>query len=211
MRYAPTIIVHMAVRSDTSRRAVLQATIDLLSDEPPGPVTLQKLSIEGIARQAGVSKMTIYRWWPSKAALVIDSFLDNHVALTPVRKTGRAIDALRDHMRSLMRVYSGPEGRLIAQLIAECQYETSTLEEFKQRFWYGRAEIVSKLIRRAMDEGDLRADLDPSLVSDMLYGPIYMRLLFHMDVTTDDYTDRLLDAALSGFVTANGTATRSRS
>ena len=70
IRDVPSTMSFMAVRSETSRRAVLQATMDLLGDEPPGPVSLQKLSIEGIARRAGVSKMTIYRWWPDKVALV---------------------------------------------------------------------------------------------------------------------------------------------
>lgn len=74
----------MAIRSEASRVAVLQAALDLLSDTPPGPLSLQKLSIEGIARRAGVSKMTIYRWWPNKAALIIDSFLENHIARTPI-------------------------------------------------------------------------------------------------------------------------------
>ena len=118
--------------------------MDLLGDEPPGPVSLQKLSIEGIARRAGVSKMTIYRWWPDKVALVIDSFLDNHVARTPVRQDGPAIAALREHLSSLAAVYAGPEGRLVAQLIAECQYEPKALAEFKHRFWEGRAEAVTR-------------------------------------------------------------------
>ena len=147
----------MAVRSESSRRAVLQATMDLLGDEPPGPVSLQKLSIEGIARRAGVSKMTIYRWWPDKVALVIDSFLDNHVARTPVRQDGPAIASLREHLTSLAAVYAGPEGRLVAQLIAECQYEPKALAEFKHRFWEGRAEAVTALIQRAQAEGDLRS------------------------------------------------------
>lgn len=188
----------MAVRSESSRRAVLQATMDLLGDEPPGPVSLQKLSIEGIARRAGVSKMTIYRWWPDKVALVIDSFLDSHVARTPVRQDGPAIAALREHLASLAVVYAGPEGRLIAQLIAECQYEPNALAEFKHRFWEGRAEAVTALILRAQAEGDLRADLDPAIVADMLYAPVYFRLLFQSGPLDADFTSLLIDTALKG-------------
>src|SRR3954464_6727339 len=127
----------MAVRSEASRKAVLQATLDLLGDQPPGPVSLQKLSIEGIARQAGVSKMTIYRWWPNKAALVIDSFLENHIAQTPIPTEGRAVDGLRAHLASLTQVYAGPEGRLVAQLLGECQFDPATLEAVKEHFWLG--------------------------------------------------------------------------
>lgn len=188
----------MAVRSESSRKAILQATMNLLGDDPPGPVSLQKLSIEGIAREAGVSKMTIYRWWPDKATLVIDSFVDSHVARTPIRQDGRAIVALREHVASLAAVYAGPEGRLVAQLIAECQYEPKTLEEFKERFWQGRAEAVTGLIKRAMSEGDVRADLAPAFVADLLYAPIYFRLLFQNGPLDSDFTGLLLDTALKG-------------
>jgi AcrR family transcriptional regulator len=172
--------------------------MDLLGDDPPGPVSLQKLSIEGIARQAGVSKMTIYRWWPDKAAVVIDTFLDRHIALTPIRQDGRALVALREHMASLAAVYAGPEGRLVAQLIAECQYDPKTLQEFKERFWQARADGVTELIKRAMAEGDVRADLDPVVVGDLLYAPICFRLLFQSGPLDSDFTDLLIDTALKG-------------
>ena len=188
----------MAVRSETSRRAVLQATMDLLGDQPPGPVSLQKLSIERIARESGVSKMTIYRWWPNKAALVIETFLDNHVAQTPVEDDGPALDALRTHLASLAHVYDGPEGRLIAQLIAECQFDAATLQEFKHRFWEGRVAAVSRLIRRAMEEGDLRSDVEPEEVAELLYAPIYFRLLFQTGSLDAEAAERLMDVALEG-------------
>src|SRR6476620_12789967 len=108
----------MAIRSEQSRQAILQSTMKLLDEREPGSMSVQKLSIERIAREAGVSKTTIYRWWPSKAAVVIDTFLENHVARTPVREDVPAIDALREHLASLAAIYAGPEGRLISQLVA---------------------------------------------------------------------------------------------
>jgi AcrR family transcriptional regulator len=174
--------------------------MDLLEGSAGVPsVSLQKLSIEGIARHAGVSKMTIYRWWPNKAAIVIDSFIDNHVVQTPVREDGPAISALRDHLISLSRVYCGPEGRLVAQLIAECQYDAATLEEFKQRFWKGRVDVARTLIERAIVEGDLLPGLDPDMVAETLYAPIYFRLLFQTGELDRASTDTLLDAVLTGF------------
>ncbi|KLL95543.1 hypothetical protein NJ76_25435 [Rhodococcus sp. IITR03] len=187
----------MAVRSEASRKAVLQTTMDLLADDAE-PVSLQKLSIERIAREAGVSKMTIYRWWPNKAAIVIDSFLDNHVAQTPFRGDGPAIDALREHLASLVRIYAGPEGRLVAQLVAECQFDPATLDEFKERFWKGRADAARAVIQRAMDEGSLRSDLTPDVVAELLYAPVYFRLLFQSGDLDAESTRQLVDAALRG-------------
>lgn len=187
----------MAVRSEASRVAVLQAALDLLSDTPPGPLSLQKLSIEAIARQAGVSKMTIYRWWPNKAALVIDSFLENHIARTPIPAEGRAVDALRAHLIALTDVYAGPE-RLIAQLLAECQFDPATLKTYKERFWQGRRDATEALIDRAKREGDLRDDLDTGTIANLLYAPVYFRLIMQTGDLDTETTRKYLDAALEG-------------
>ena len=188
----------MAIRSEASRKAVLQATLDLLSDTPPGPQSVQKLSIEGVARQAGVSKMTIYRWWPNKAALIIDSFIENHIAATPIGTEGRAVDVLRAHLTALTDVYAGPEGRLIAQLLGECQFNPATLKTFKERFWQGRVNAVTALIDRAKQEGDLRDDLASIEIANLLYGTVYFRLLLQTGDLDTDTTARYLDAALTG-------------
>ena len=154
---------------------------------------MQKLSIEGIARHAGVSKMTIYRWWQNKAELVIEAFLENHIALTPISTKGPAIKALKAHLESLTKVYAGPEGRLVAQLIAECQYDQATLETFKEKFWQGRTDAATALIKRAQDEGSIRDDLATDQIAELLYSPIYFRLLFQtgeLDVTIDPASRR---------------------
>src|SRR5699024_6305032 len=134
------IITAMAIRSEQSHRSILEATMKLLETR-----SVRELSIERIAREAGVSKTTIYRWWPSKTELIIETFLDNHVARTPIRHDIPAIDALREHMMSLAEVYAGDEGRLIAQLIGECQFHPDDLRGFKKRFWYERRDAVSAL------------------------------------------------------------------
>lgn len=174
----------------------------LLEDSGPTGFTVQKLSIERIAREAGVSKTTIYRWWSSKVAVVIDSFLDNHVARTPVRQDVPAIDALREHMASLAEVYAGNEGRLVAQLIGECQQDEATMAEFKQHFWSPRALVVTSLVERAISEGSMRKDLDAQVVTELLYAPVYFRLLFQSGPLDAKATDSIMQSALEGLATA---------
>jgi AcrR family transcriptional regulator len=188
----------MAIRSEESRRAVLEATMKLLEDSSPTGFTVQKLSIERIAREAGVSKTTIYRWWSSKVAVVIDTFLDNHVARTPVREDVPAIDALREHMASLADVYAGNEGRLIAQLIGECQQDEATMAEFKNLFWTPRAQATTSLVARAINEGSMRKDLDAQVVTELLYAPIYFRLLFQSGPLDAKATDAIMQTVLEG-------------
>lgn len=170
----------------------------LLEDSGSAGFTVQKLSIERIAREAGVSKTTIYRWWSSKVAVVIDTFLDNHVARTPVREDVPAIDALREHLASLAEVYAGNEGRLVAQLIGECQQDEVTMAEFKKHFWTPRSLATISLVARAMEEGSMRDDLDAQVVTELLYAPIYFRLLFQSGPLDAKATDAILQTALEG-------------
>lgn len=168
----------MALRSEHSRQSILQATLKLIDEREPDSMSVQQLSIERIAREAGVSKTTIYRWWPNKAAVIIDTFLENHILATPVREDLPAIEAMREHIVALAKVYTGYEGRLMAQLLAEAQYDADTLEEFKRHFWRPRREAVGRLIERAQAEGALRDDLPAELIAETVYSPVYFRLLF---------------------------------
>lgn len=188
----------MAVRSEQSRQAILQATIKLLDEREPGSMSVQQLSIERIARDAGVSKATIYRWWSSKAALIIDTFLENHISATTVRDDLPAIDALREHAISLAEVYSSHEGTLMKQLIAEGQYDDATLAEFKKRFFFPRREMINKVIARAMNEGSIRADLDVDQVTQHIYSPIYFRMLFQEGSLDREATSVSFDITLQG-------------
>jgi AcrR family transcriptional regulator len=164
----------MANRSEASRRSILDATLRLLEEQH---MTVKALSIEAIAREAGVGKTTIYRWWPSKAAVVVDAFMENHLAHTPVRTDVPVREALESHLRSLIRQYAGPPGRLVAQILAESQYDPDTQAAFRDRFFAGRYRAIVDLVQRGIDNGELSPNIDPGLFSEMLYAPVYQRLL----------------------------------
>jgi AcrR family transcriptional regulator len=164
----------MANRSEASRRSILDATLRLLAD---GNMTVKTLSIEAIAKEAGVGKTTIYRWWPSKAAVVIDAFMENHLLHTPVRTDVPVREALESHLRSLIRQYAGPPGRLVAQILAESQYDPETRTTFRERFFANRYQAIVELVQRGIDSGELSPNIDPGLFSEMLYAPVYQRLL----------------------------------
>ena len=161
-------------------------------------ISVRDLSIERIAREAGVSKTTIYRWWPSKTELIIDSFLDNHVERTPITESLPAIDALREHMVSLAESYTTSDGRLISQLIGECQFQPEAMRVFKKRLWNHRREVTLDLVRRAVDEGVLRSDLDPELMLEILYSPINFQLLWQEGDFSRGATESLLRMVLDG-------------
>ena len=188
----------MAIRSEQSRQAILQSTMKLLDEREPGSMSVQQLSIERIAREAGVSKTTISRWWPDKAAVILVTFLENHILRTSMREDLPPLEALREHVVALAAVYAGHEGRLMAQLLAESQYDPATLEEFKAQFWRPRREVVSRVIERAIEEGSIRGDRTADEIAERIYAPIYFKLLFQ-EGSFDSETIRAgFDLALEG-------------
>jgi AcrR family transcriptional regulator len=159
-------------RSDASRTAILLATLKLLESS-----TLQQVSVEAIAREAGVGKATIYRWWTSKASVVIDAFIQYHVAHTPMPRGMPPREALSRHLHLLIDEYSGRSGQLVAQILAQGQADPEVLREFRERFFYGRQAVVREVMEQGRRSGEFRTDLDTVEAMDLLYSPIYFRLV----------------------------------
>ncbi|MEV5072749.1 TetR/AcrR family transcriptional regulator [Microbacterium sp. LMI12-1-1.1] len=187
----------MVARSEESRQAIIGATLTLigLGEDKPG-TTVQRLTIEAIAKRAGVSKATIYRWWPSKVAVVIDAFVSDYLQHTPIDPALPADDALAAHVRSVVRQYGSDEGMIVAQIIAEGQYAPDVLRQFHERFWDDRARVVRELLQRGVDEGLFREDLNLDIAASFIYAPIYQRLLLGGGPLDDAFADDLLSFAL---------------
>ena len=158
-------------RSEASKRAVLDATFELLNT-----TTVRALTIEAIAQKAGVGKTTIYRWWPSKTAVVIDSFIDVMLAGTPIPVTKTAEEAITKHLALLVKQYSGKLGRVVAETLAEAQFEPKTLADFGRQFFSERREAVRAVIEAGMKSGEFDRKLDVDTALDTIYGAIYFRL-----------------------------------
>ncbi len=178
-------------RSEKSRRAILAATQRLLESG-----TVRELSIEGIAREAGVGKTTIYRWWPNKAAVVIDAFFDKVVAATSFPEAETAAETLALQAASLVEALSGPYGRIVAEIIAEGQSDPSILETYRETFLFHRRAAAREIIERGIAEGEFDSDLDVELAMDLLYGPVYFRLLLGHAPLDDSFARALPDLGL---------------
>lgn len=159
-------------RSTLARKAILDATAKLLVDVP-----LKYLAIEAIAREARVGKATIYRWWPNKAAIVIDAFFEEVEPRTAFEKAPTASAAIRDQAARMVHVIGGPIGRIAAQIIAEGQSDPSVIEHFRARFLRQRRAAATEIIKAGIANGEFRDDLDIELAIDLIYGPIWYRLM----------------------------------
>ncbi|MFD8098479.1 TetR-like C-terminal domain-containing protein [Nocardia fluminea] len=129
--------------------------------------------------------------------MVIDAFVEAHLPLVRISGDLPVREALEAHVKSLIARYAGPQGRLIAQIIAEGQYDQATLVDFKARFWNDRNAAVDKLIRRGI-EGLFRSDIEPHDAAEMIYAPIYFHLLFSSGPLDDALGERLVDQAILG-------------
>jgi AcrR family transcriptional regulator len=159
-------------RSEATRRQILNAAITLLQDK-----TIQAISIEAIAREAGVSKATIYRWWESKAQVVIDAFIENHLVKTTIPRNLNPREAIAYHFHSLVKQYSGWAGSLVAQIISEGHSDATTLRAFRERFHQGRRAVVRELLEEWKASGEISSDTNIDILMDVIYGAVYMRLL----------------------------------
>lgn len=156
------------------------------------------LTIEGIAERAGVGKTTIYRRWPNKASLVLDAFIEATIKEIPFPDTGSVQEDLRLQMRRLIKWMNGAEGHTIAKLIGGAQDDAELAEAFRSRWLTGRREEARQIIQRGKERGEIRADLDPEVLLDALYGPLYFRLLIGHAPLTPGYADKLVTLVMSG-------------
>lgn len=160
-------------RSEATRKSILAATLKLLRTE-----SIQAITIEAIAREAGVSKATIYRWWQSKASVVIDAFIEHHIVLTPMRHDIHPAEALLAHWRMFATQYSGWPGRIVAQILAEGQSDPEIQREFRERFYYGRRAVVREVLDKLRKAVPTIGPIDNEMLMDLMYSSVYMRLMW---------------------------------
>jgi AcrR family transcriptional regulator len=160
-------------RSEEARRAILDVAVELLRTRGYGNVT-----VDDIAAQAGVGKQTIYRWWRSKADVVLEALADHASATIPVPDTGGLEGDLTAFLSSTFRALSGPQSlaAVMRGLMAQAQLD----EEFADRFRTyieGRRGVLRSLLVRAVARGELAPDVEVELLVDMLFGAMWYRLL----------------------------------
>jgi AcrR family transcriptional regulator len=182
-------------RSEKARQAILAAAAELLLARG-----LSAVSMDTVAQQAGVSKATIYRWWPTKETLALDALYTEWASARPSpRDTG----SLRGDLLSLLRPWarlasSRPYGRVIAALITEAQTDPVFAAEYRERFVEPRRDQARAIFRRAIERGEIPADTKIEVALDILYGPFYHRLLHGHAPLNDRFVRDVIDTALGG-------------
>ncbi|MFI6338114.1 TetR/AcrR family transcriptional regulator [Streptomyces sp. NPDC050535] len=189
-------------RSEKSRRAIYDAALALV-----GEVGYPKTTIEGIAARAGVGKQTIYRWWSSKAEVLLDAFMDlgeqaaRDTGQEPyeIPDTGDLAADLKLVLRATVDELLDPKFEIPSRaLAAEGVVNEQVGVEFVTRLLEPSLQLYVKRLRSAQEEGQVRQDIDPRIALELFVSPLAQRWLQRTGPIGHAYTDTLVDYALHG-------------
>ncbi|WP_019552164.1 TetR/AcrR family transcriptional regulator [Propionispira raffinosivorans] len=180
-------------RSAQTEQAILAASYDLLLENNFAAITVDK-----IAERAKVSKATIYKWWPNKAAVIMDSFMATASAKLPPPDTGSAIKDITLQATNLANFLNTHEGKILTALIGHGQSDTGLAEAYLQRYFKPRRLDSHHILKRGIASGEFRADIDIELSIDLIYAPIFYRLLITHEPVNDRFVNKVIQTLLLG-------------
>ena len=178
-------------RSEQARLSILRSTLKLLAKNG-----FSELTIEAVAAHANVGKATVYRWWPDKAALIVDAFASSTTRKLHFPDTGYVRTDMSQQMRQLVKIFRSRRGRIVSAMLGAGQSDGSLIVAFRERFLKPRRQEAYATLRRGIRRGELRKNVDMDLLLDSLYGPIYMRFLIRHDRLTSDFVEGLCKLTL---------------
>lgn len=183
-------------RSEETKKAILTASYELSLENGFNVVT-----VEGIAKRAGVSKATIYKWWPNKAAVILDAFFAATESMLQVPDTNSVTEDLFIQVNNLASFITSPKGKVIKELIAEGQFDANIADEYRNRYFNPRRLISRHIIERGILRGELKKDLDIELSIDLIFAPLFYRLLITGETMDSAFVKSLISNAFMGLAT----------
>lgn len=185
----------MAHRTTAPRKKdeILTAALHLLAEKG-----YEGLTIEGVAERSGVNKTTIYRWWPSKAALLSTALVEARVLDFDVPDTGSLRGDLHALLRGLTRLLTTPPAAGIAVAALGAAANSPDLAAAAKSFFADRLAREQPIFERARERGELGESADPMTIMDLLAGAVWLRVVFRQLPLDDGFTDTAVNAVLDG-------------
>ncbi|MFD5451353.1 TetR/AcrR family transcriptional regulator [Streptomyces sp. NPDC003470] len=190
-------------RSARSRRAIYEAALALVAE-----AGYPRTTIEGIAARAGVGKQTIYRWWSSKAEVLLEAFLDLEEQAVEAQgqqdtyaipDTGDLAADLKAVLRATVDQLHDPKFEAPSRaLAAEGVVNEQLGREFVAKLLEPSLQLYVDRLRAAQEAGQLRPEIDPRIALELFVSPLAQRWLQYTAPISYDYTDTLVDYALYG-------------
>ncbi|MEM9082101.1 MAG: TetR/AcrR family transcriptional regulator [Planctomycetota bacterium] len=182
------------VRSSAAHEAVLRAAGELVAKRGYLKVTMQ-----AIADQAGVGKQTVYRWWPSKAAVFMELYVSLSEQHVNPSDTGSFSGDLKSLWGQLLEMFqTTPAGQIFAGLIADAQSDSRAAQSFRQDFLVDRRDSMRAIVDRAVSRGEVARELDTETVIDLIAGPVFYRLLVEHEPLSQSFLDETINVVAHG-------------
>jgi AcrR family transcriptional regulator len=173
----------------------LEAAHDLLSEQGYGAITM-----DAIAARAGVGRQTIYRWWPNKAAVVLEAVGNRTRRQVPHPDTGTLEGDLIAFLNGWVRGMRGSAGAALHGLLAESLIDSEFARAFREEYVPARRDTVRHLLLRGQDRGELSAKADLELISDLIFSPVWYRFVLG-DLPKDAaFASKVVRTVLAGVV-----------
>ncbi|MCB2175302.1 MAG: TetR/AcrR family transcriptional regulator C-terminal ligand-binding domain-containing protein [Actinomycetales bacterium] len=180
--------------ADEVRADVLRAVGAILLDEGLGGLTFER-----VARESGVSKTTLYKWWPSAGALALDGYFHAVEDTLAFPDTGDIRADVTAQLRSFVALMTRtPAGRLLTELIGQAQTDPDLAVQYRRLYSSQRRRLAVDRFRAAQQVGQLRADVDPQVLVDQLWGAVYHRLLVPDEPVGEELADALVRNLFDG-------------
>ena len=178
-------------RDPRTRATILAAARALL--EKGG---LTAVTIEAIANKSGISRPTIYRYWPNAPAVAMAAFLEASGAPSAGKTTRSPLLALRAQLHAVAEAFAAPAGRSIAAMVAAAQSETELAKAFRNEFIARNRDAARGLLERCVEAKLIDRPADIDLTLDLIFGPLFYRLLMGHAPITRSFVDDLLNAVI---------------
>ncbi len=170
-------------RSEVARHAVLAATLELATQQGP-----HGLSMDAIARRAGVSKDTLYRWWSSKTEVVLEALSERGEQTIPLPDTGSLTGDLRSFLRATVASADITTQGLLRAIAAESARDEAAATLVRDHFVSNRRNALTQLLQRAVMRGELARE-EANLTVDLIYGSLWYRLIFQVGPVDNHWAD----------------------
>lgn len=179
-------------RSEVAATAVLDAAYRLSAAEG-----LRGATIQAIAAESGVSKMTIYKWWEGRLQLLIDAYMRQATVMLPLSETLSPPEAIHAHVQQYLVALRGDLGRVQLAVLAECMAETGNSEVFVARYLSVRRKLGVRVIRRGQRDGSIASPRPAEALYDQIYGTIFYRFQFGLKGLDKGFVQALVDTAFA--------------
>ncbi len=180
-------------RSEASRASILDSAYSFLRRFP-----ISGISTIHIAREARVSTATVYRWWSTKEALLLDALLHTADHELVLKCEGSPLERLKEYVLQVGRFFTGENGIVVARLLTAIQDNPVLRKEFLERVYSPRDKEIRAIVNEAIKQGDLPAELKISVFLDSIVGPLLARLLIRHERIDESFVADVFEHVLAG-------------